>query len=248
MKTPSSSSRHYSRFIPSEEIGAEAVTQWQFAAVDGSDLLPLPEAQEVVEAAAPVVDEAEHEALLQQAREQARAEGHAEGMAQGRAEAGLEWQQRMDDYVAGAGQDTARRMDTLVRALDASLGELQQRMAQELLQLACDIARQVVRQELSGNPNALLPVVREALGMLVAEGRPATVRLNPADLDTLEAPLREEFGQAKVQWQADAAIAVGDCLVESAGTVIDGGLDKRWRRAIAALGLVSAWQEAADDH
>ena len=32
-----------------------------------------------------------------------------------------------------------------------------------------------------------------------------------------------------------AQVPLGDCLVESAGTVIDGSLDKRWRRAIAAL-------------
>ncbi|QNP58947.1 flagellar assembly protein FliH [Paenacidovorax monticola] len=239
-------SRHYTRFIPSEEIGADAVTQWRFGAVDGSDLLPLPVPQDVVEVAAPMVDEAEHQSLLQQAREQARAEGHAEGLAQGRAEATLEWQQRMDDYAAGPGQEAARRMETLVQSLEGSLGELQQRMAQDVLQLACDIARQVVRHEISANPQALLPVVREAMGMLVAEGRPATVRLHPEDLKALEQPLSEEFAQAKLQWLADASLSPGDCQVESGGTVVDGGLDKRWRRAIAALGLVSAWQEAAD--
>lgn len=243
-----SGSRAYTRFIPSEEIGADAVTQWRFGAVDGSDLLPLPEPQEAAEAAAPVVDEAEHLAQLAQAQQQAHAQGHAEGVAQGRSEAGLEWQQRMDDYMAGAGQETAHRMEGLVGALDASLSELQQRMAQEVLQLACDIARQVVRQELKSNPQALLPVVREALDMLVTEGRPATVRLHPQDLEHLEQPLRQEFAQHKLQWLADADVAPGDCLVESSGTVVDGGLDKRWRRAVAALGLVSAWQESSDAH
>ena len=31
-----SSARAYSRFIPKEEIEADSVTQWSFAAVDGS--------------------------------------------------------------------------------------------------------------------------------------------------------------------------------------------------------------------
>ena len=246
----SSNTRAYTRFIPSEEIVADSVTQWRFSAVDGSDLLPLPEpaaeADVPVEAAEPVVAEAQHQALLQQAHEDALAQGHAEGEEQGRSEAVREWQQRMDDYVAGEGRSVAQRMDQLVATLDTGLSELQQKMAQEVLQLACDIARQVVRQELSSNPQALLPVVREALDMLVAEGRPAVVRLNPQDMEVLEAPLREEFGQGKVQWQADAAIASGDCRIESGGSVIDGSLDKRWRRAVAALGLVSAWQESGD--
>ena len=120
-------------------------------------------------------------------------------------------------------------------------------MAQQLLELACDIARQVVRQELSVNPNALQPVVREAVGMLVTEGRPATVRLNPIDMDAMAQPLREELDGPGVQWMADAAVPAGGCLVESAGTVVDGSLDKRWQRAIAALGLQSPWSEGEGD-
>ena len=38
----------------------------------------------------------------------------------------------------------------------------------------------------------------------------------------------------------------GARLVESAGTVVDGSLDKRWQRAVAALGLDSAWQDGGD--
>ena len=37
-------------------------------------------------------------------------------------------------------------------------------MAQGMLELACELARQVLRHELSVNPNALQPVIREALG------------------------------------------------------------------------------------
>jgi flagellar assembly protein FliH len=252
-----SSARAYSRFIPKEEIEADSVTQWSFAAVDGS-AAPLPpvEPEPVpeeplppgvpLEPVVPMVAEDEHLALLLQAREQAHAQGLAEGRAQGTAEATQQWQQRLDDYVAGPGRETAERLDALVRTLDASLGALQQRMAKELLQLACDIARQVVRRELASNPQALLPVVREALDMLVNEGRPATVRLNPADWAALEQPLHAEFAQGKVQWQPDPSVAPGDCQVESAGTVIDGSMEKRWRRAVAALGLVGNWQETQE--
>lgn len=80
----------------------------------------------------------------------------------------------MDDYVGGAGQEVAHQLAHLLQTMDESLNELQQRMARELLQLACDIARQVVRRELINQPQALLPVVREALDMLVNEGRVAT--------------------------------------------------------------------------
>lgn len=246
----------HSRFIPSEEIDAKAVVQWRFGSVAGSGLvqaLPLDTMEapqevdvEVVEEA-PVVPQqnaADIEALLQQARAQAHAEGRAQGQAQGRAEATNEWQQRMDSYTSGEGRETAQRLQSLVDKCDSSLQALEQNMASEVLQLACDIARQVVRQELACKPEALLPVVREALDMLVTEGRPVSVRLNPADWEVLDAPLRAEHGAAgKLQWSADATVAAGDVRVESGGAVIDGGLDSRWRRAVAALGLVSSWYE-----
>ncbi|HPU19305.1 MAG TPA: flagellar assembly protein FliH, partial [Alicycliphilus sp.] len=152
-------------------------------------------------------------------------------------------QQQLDDYVAGQGREAAERLAQVAQSLQDSLAGLQQAMAQEVLQLACDIARQVVRREVAGNPRAMLPVVREALGMLAAESRPATVRLHPDDWAALEKPLREEFASPRIEWQADAAVQPGDCVVESAGMQIDGTLDKRWRRAIAALGLTAAWRE-----
>jgi len=234
---PSSNQRSYSRFIPSEEVGD--FKQWKFSAVDGSDLVePEPEPEPVAELPAEL-DEAAQQALVQQACDDA----YAEGFAQGQAQTALEWQRRMDEYIAQQGQEAAQRLQSVLQTLDASLIDMQQQMAQQVLELACDIARQVVRREVVGNPQAMLPVVREALAMLAAESRPATVRLHPDDWAALEKPLREEFASPRIDWQADAAVQPGDCLVESAGMVIDGTLDKRWSRAIAALGLTTAWRE-----
>ncbi|WP_199740192.1 flagellar assembly protein FliH [Acidovorax sp. FJL06] len=237
---PSSNQRSYSRFIPSEEVGD--FKQWKFSAVDGSDLVE-PEPEPAPEISVEVDEAAAEQALQQQACDDA----YAEGFAQGQAQTALEWQRRMDDYIAQQGQEAAQRVQAVLQTLDASLIDMQQQMAQQLLELACDIARQVVRQELSVNPNALQPVVREAVGMLVTEGRPAMVRLNPLDMEAMAQPLREELDGPGVQWVADAAVPAGGCLVESAGTVVDGSLDKRWQRAIAALGLESPWSGGEGD-
>ena len=235
-----SSTRHYTRFIPGEEI-AEAV-QWRFGDVGLGEpaLLPMQSAE---------VEQEQAEAAAQAAAEQSqqvRDAALAEGVRQGQAQATREWQQRLDDYVAGQGQQAAAQLAGVVSTFEESLGGLQQKMADSLMQLACDIARQVVRQELQANPRALLPVVREALAIFVQDSRPATVRLNPVDWQALEGALRDEFGSTRVQWQADASLAPGGCSVECAGAVVDGTLETRWRRAIAALGLVSAWREMGD--
>lgn len=263
----SNSNRAYSRFIPREEIEAQAhiITQWDFGLVGSAEgggpvVAPVPIVQPVdnvvlppePEVVATVIEEAQHLALLEQTREQAHtqgyAKGHADGYAQGLAEGKAEGDADLNAYIAGPGREVADRLQTLAQNFEESLSELQQRMAKELLHLACDIARQVVRRELSNNPKALLPVVREALDMFVKEGRVATVRLHPDNWVHLEAPLREEFKNAKVQWQVDPGVAAGDCLVESAGNVVDARLEKRWQRAVAALGLVPVppWEESND--
>ena len=68
------------------------------------------------------------------------------------------------------------------------------------------------------------------------------------DAERLQGPLRERYGDAGVQWVADPQVPPGGCWVESAGTVVDGTVAKRWERAVAALGLQSAWdtEESAD--
>jgi flagellar assembly protein FliH len=238
---PSSNQRSYARFIPREEV--DSVTQWKFGAVDGSDLLEPPPIAEPVAEIPVEIDEAAQQALLQQACEQA----HSEGYAAGQAQAALEWQQRMDDYIANQGRDIAQRLEGVLMELDTHLAGLQQALGQQVLELACDIARQVVRQELSVNTLALQPVVTEALGLVVAQGRPATVRLNPADMDAIAGALSTEADAPGVRWVPDAAVPVGGCLVEAAGMVVDGTLGKRWDRAIAALGLQSPWEQETDD-
>lgn len=261
--------RSHSRFIPQEEIDEKTVTPWRFGTVDANaaGFAPVAPAQfqsfsaaafmptkqlsaEVVEmpASEAVVppEPALAEEQLQQMLEQARAEGLAQGLAQGKAQTTQEWQRRLDDYVAGVERDNVQRVDAVLEGLDAGFRQMQAGVASELLNLACEIARQVVRQELRSQPMALLPVVREALDMLAAESRMATVRLNPADYAVLDEALRAEHGEhSKIQWVSDAALAPGDVKVESGGAEIDAGLDKRWRRAVAALGLVSTWYDGA---
>lgn len=250
----------YARFIPREEVSE--FTLWKFSAIDGAEE-PTPLLQESTAEVLPAEVEALHREQVQTARdegfaqglaqglEQGRAQGHEEGYAQGHAqgfeqghaEATREWQQRMDDYQAHQAQEAAQRLASVMAELDASLTEMQKQMAQEMLRLACDIARQVVRRELRSDPLLVEPVVREALGLLVADSRPALVRLHPDDFAAFAEPRRAELAAGgSVQWLADASVAPGGCRVESGGMVIDGSLEKRWQKALAALGLEGSWR------
>lgn len=50
-----------------------------------------------------------------------------------------------------------QRVDQVLHSLDENFKQMQSGMAQELLDLACDIARQVVRQELRSQPRPCCP-------------------------------------------------------------------------------------------
>ncbi|WP_272970758.1 FliH/SctL family protein [Comamonas terrigena] len=279
-----SSTHHYARFIPSEEIDAQSVRHWQFGDVQKSapgaalqplhelatltDLLPPPAPQGIAAQAlaedavvaeeenAVQLREEEVHAQLEQARQESHdagyeagmQAGHGLGLEEGKQQAGAEWQHRFDDYMAQQGRQAAEQLQAVLQAAQRDVQGMQQHMAPDVLQLACDIARQVVRQELRSNPQALLPVVREALDMMSAESKPATVRLNPQDWERLQEPLKAAHPQPKIEWLADASVKPGDCLVESAGAQVDGSLERRWQRAVAALGLVSTWYDGAPAH
>jgi len=225
--------RNYLRFIPGEEVGA--VEQWSFDPVDTQAVLLAAQAK-VSEAA---VDHLKDESLKQ--------EGYAEGFIQGQAQAALEAQRQITDYIANEGQKTARDFAELFVSAQAQMADAEQVMARGVLDLACELARQVVRRELSLNTDALQPVLREALGLLAADTKSAVIRLNPLDLEVLEPVIRSEFAGLGLTLLPDQALSQGGCLVESAGTVVDGTLEKRWARAVATLGLESAWEVPVDE-
>ena len=228
--------RNYTRFIPGEEI--EAVEQWRFGAIDT--------AAQMLAAQAQVRESEQDHADLNAARQESHQDGYAAGLVQGRAQAEAELQQKMADFLANQAQDAAQHFSALFGTTQNQLAAAQQTMAQGVLELSCELARQVLRQELSVNPNVLLPVIREALEMLGAEHRSAVVRMHPADLEVLEGLMSSEFAGMALTLRADPALQPGGCVVDSAGMVVDATLQKRWQRAVATLGLDATWEDASE--
>lgn len=218
--------RNFSRFIPGEEVGA--VAQWRFGSVNTDSILMPGSSQDAEQV------------------EVQRQQGFAEGFVQGRAQGLLEAQRQINDYTNNQGEQAARQFAMLLQTAHAQLDEAEQMTAQGVLELACDLARQVLRHEISSNPNVLLPVIREALGLLFADHRAVQVRLNPLDLDVLQDIVSEEFRGTPLSLKADPSIERGGCLVESGGTVIDGRIEKRWARTVNELGQSSPWEVSGD--
>jgi flagellar assembly protein FliH len=226
--------RPITRFIPGEEI--DAVSRWSFADVDAAAMLLEQQTRD-----------RELNEHLETARQQAHAVGYADGFQQGRAQTLLDAQKQVTDYINTQGQATAQQLGALISSAAEQLETAEQLAGQAVLELACELARQVLRHEIASNPNTLLPVIREALGQLFSDSKAVLIKLHPLDLDVLQDVLHEEYPNLPLTLQPDAALTRGGCLVESAGTVIDGRLEKRWARAIGRLGQNLSWEEAGGD-
>lgn len=238
-KNPAKTGNTYSRFIPREEI--DAVASWQFAAVDGSETLPpLPVDPEPE----PAPDLAAVQQALQAAREQAWAEGYAQGHEAG----GRETRDALEASVRQHAEQTAVRMAQLLHGMTDQLIGAEQKVANQILELACDLARQVVRQELKVNTRHLRPVIAEALEQIIDDGLPATVRMHPDDLARMKGGLLETLGENAPEFVADPGVTPGGCLVQTPSMTVDASIEKRWTRAMANLGLSLEWNpEGAHD-
>jgi flagellar assembly protein FliH len=225
-------SRAHSSFIPSEQIGD--ASSFAFEPVDQAALRFAAKVKAQAEAEDRARDNLTHQT------------GYAEGYAQGHAHATLEGQRLIQEYIGTLGQEAAHHMLNLFKTAQDQVEQSQQVMAKGVLELACELARQVLRRELTINPNALQPVVREALGLLSVDCKMAAVRMNPVDLDVFAEDLAREFPNLQLTLVPDANVTAGGCLVEAAGTVIDGTVERRWHKAVASLGLESRWEQEDD--
>ncbi len=155
----------------------------------------------------------EHQAELDALREQARSEGFAQGEAEAR------------QMLA----EQSQQLQLLMAALREPLQWLDERLQDELIALACALAKALLGRELSQDPELLRDTVHAAVELLpVTEGELEVV-LNPADIQALRA-LSEAVGEPlEPGWKIieEADISRGGCLIRTPVSQIDRRLESR---------------------
>lgn len=174
--------------------------------------------------AAPAEDTGAEVARL---REAARAEGYAEGLAAAREE----------------GERTCAHMKQLVESFSTTLDNLDFRLADMVLELALDVARQVVAGELAARPERILDVVNLALKQMAETSREARLLLNPEDAVLVRPHLDQVLDKNRLRIVEDVRIVRGGCLIETAQGDLDATLPARWRQVVQVLGSNKAWIE-----
>ena len=165
------------------------------------------------------------ETELARLREAARAEGYAEGVAAGRVE----------------GEQACGRMKQLAESFSSTLDNFDFRLADMVLELALDVARQVVAGELAARPERILDVVNLALKEMAEPSREARLLLNPDDATLVRPHLDQVLDKNRLRIVEDVRIARGGCLIETAQGDLDATLPARWRQVVQVLGSNKNW-------
>lgn len=164
---------------------------------------------------------------IQRIQQQAYQEGFAAGMKDGQAES----------------HAVAQRMHAMMLDLHRAMSQFEQSMAQEILNLALDIARQMVRSSLEADPVIVLAVVREAIESLPQTYQHPSLTLNPEDAHMVREMLAHDYPGDVWRIVEDAQMERGGCRVETGSTEIDAKMESRWQRIVSALGSDAAWRK-----
>lgn len=152
-------------------------------------------------------------------------------------------------YAAGYREGSAKaaaeaqRLNTLGTEAQKALAHHGETLAAEVLDLALELARQMLRTELKVRRESLIAVVREALDCLPHGTQGAQLMLNPADIEVVRAHVGEELKATGLRIVEDHRIQPGGCKITSAVCEVDATLATRWKRIVATLGLNHNWMD-----
>ena len=224
--------------VADTDIPLEQQTPWQrYELASFCDNRPTAVARAAAEKAARAALQRQLSEQIAGSRQQARDEGHAEGRAEG--------------YAAGHAEGLAQgRIDAaaereqllqLLQGFTTELGHANETVSRDVLALALDVAKAMLKTALPVKPELVLPVIDDALRHLPVVQAPAILQLHPEDFSLVQAQIGDGLAAGGWRLQPDATLERGGCRIETGANQIDAEPATRWQRIAAALGVESAW-------
>jgi flagellar assembly protein FliH len=206
-----------STVIPKEKL--TAYQRWELHSFDQLEDQAQPHARGPASAAA---DEA---AKVRNVHQLAYEAGRADGLREAAAMAAVD----------------AQGFAALIESLRRQHLETSHLLADEILGVALEIARQMINQSLAARPEGVLTVVQEALSRVLQPAAQATITLNPADAALVQSHLGETLAAGGWRISEDANLARGGCRLHTLASELDATIATRWHRIVTALGQETPW-------
>jgi|SRR5882672_1519498 len=150
---------------------------------------------------------------------------HNEGFAEGRARATA----------------LAAQLEAVLGSVTSEVQKWETQIAEDIVSLAVEIARHVVRESLAVRKELIVPVVRDAMQQMPLFNAPVRLGLHPADVELVREEIGDQLSQLGWKIVEDERVEPGGCRIESAASQIDATNATRWERITAALGRDRAW-------
>ncbi len=164
-----------------------------------------------------------------------RKRGHEQGLREGRERGFAEGSQALAGFEAQKTAELARRMQPLADSFRAGLAALESDVAADVVSLAIDIARQVLRREPALDPLALLPAAREALRSVAEGASHLQLHVHPDDAAVLQDHL-DAVRSGQCELKLDPDLVPGSCRIEGDTGIAEAGFAERWKAVMATLG------------
>ena len=169
---------------------------------------------------------AELEAIRQQAYDEGCAQGRDTGYAAGITQARTE----------------AAQIHVLLQNLQDALNQVDEQLAQSLLDLSLEIARKMVGENLQVKPEVILKVVSDAISGLPHFNQNAHLILHSDDAELVRKQMGEQLSHAGWKIFTDTQIRRGGCRVETLHSQVDATVEARWKRVVESIGQDKSWQ------
>jgi len=217
---PKNAGHAYGRFIPREEL--QDFASWKPGAFGAAAAAP--------EAA----DSAQQQTLLHAARQAGYQEGYRDGLA------------ALENFKRSVLQQNASQFGAVMQQFDEQLDALELDMARSLARVAASIAQQVVRDELTTQPERISRVAHEAVEAVLLSARHIVVQVHPLDFALVEQSAADAIAARGARLVGDATIERGGCRVLSDVGTIDARIEARWSHASASVGAELPWSATGD--
>lgn len=141
-------------------------------------------------------------------------------------------------FLSGLIQETQRDMQRILQDASRQKEELLQKSEPELVALALEIAKKIVRQEIQLNPTVILSVARDALQKVLSRTQ-VILKANPKDVETLkqyESELRAMLTQASsFQIAEDKNVGAGGVVIETESGKVDARITRQFQEMEKSL-------------
>ncbi|MEQ1882594.1 MAG: FliH/SctL family protein [Burkholderiales bacterium] len=160
-------------------------------------------------------------------RQQAQQDGFRAGVQEGRNRVNAE----------------AMRLAAIAVGFKREMAGMEEALATQVLDLALDVAQQMLHTALRVQPDLVLPVIGQALREFSLAGDGRRIVLHPLDGQLLREHLADALA---AEWQVidDPSIARGGFRLLTSQGEVDASVSSRWRLIVASLGREDAWLEA----